>query len=215
MHIKQWTLWTNTKAKIVMFLTNYRESLSNYSQKDILVRIPQCDNSFCCNSQNRPIQRKCGRCHWLFSALETIIYHKDSELRVSITRLCCKNMLICICIFFFFCYLPKDPYQYIWHHVWQNRGWGKRKKGKGEHFFFQMLGLQRRKEMTKNNHMDSLIFSPISFHFWRKDKCGPMENKSLHFSFPQIISPTKQRIYFIHLAFYLPFLPFPPSSPKP
>lgn len=85
-----------------MFLTNYRESLSNYSQKDILVRIPQCDNSFCCNSQNRPIQRKCGRCHWLFSALETIIYHRDSELRVSITRLCYKNMLICICIFFSF-----------------------------------------------------------------------------------------------------------------
>ena len=90
-----------------MFLTNYRESLSNYSQKDILVRIPQCDNSFCCNSQNRPIQRKCGRCHWLFSALETIIYHKDSELRVSITRICCKNMLICICIFFSFAIYPR------------------------------------------------------------------------------------------------------------
>lgn len=73
----------------------------------------------------------------------------------------------------------------------------------------------KEKGNKKNTHMDSLIFSLISFQFRRKDKCGPMENKSLHFSFPQIISPTKQRFYFIHLAFYLPFLPFPPSSPKP
>lgn len=122
-----------------MFLTNYRESLSNYSQKDILVRIPQCDNSFCCNSQNRPIQRKCGRCHWLFSALETIIYHKDSELRVSITRLCYKNMLICICIFFSFAIYPRIHINIFDTMFGKTEGEERERKGKGSTFSSRCL----------------------------------------------------------------------------